>query len=146
MSPTTGSPSAASRLNVLLVEDSMVQRRFAEAVLQQRNCAVQHARNGAEALDAFGSRSFDLILLDIELPVLDGFAVAAAIRQRERAAGTHTPLIALTAMADRATCLAAGVDEVLTKPLRISDLDRIFPALGSKPAGRESVADRDPAS
>lgn len=126
MTPRPDSPAAAPRLSVLLVEDSLVQRQFAAAVLQQRHCAVQLARNGVEALDAMASRSFDLVLLDIDLPVLDGLGAVTAIRQRERAAGVRTRVVALTATADRAACLDAGMDEVLAKPLKLSDVDRLL--------------------
>ena len=83
------------------------------------------ADNGREALELAGEQAFDLLLLDIHMPELDGFQVAQAVRERERTAGGHLPIIALTARSrkeDRRQCLAAGMDDFLTKPVQAADL------------------------
>src|SRR5205085_4794418 len=88
-----------------------------------------------EALTAAGEGVFDVLLLDVHMPELDGFQVVRAIRERERSAGGHLPVIALTARArreDRQRCLAAGMDDYLAKPLRAAELfaaiERVIPA------------------
>jgi CheY-like chemotaxis protein len=98
---------------------------------------VRVATDGRQALDLVGEAAFDLLLLDIHMPELDGFQVAQAIRARERASGGHLPVIALTARArpeDRERCLAAGMDEYLSKPVRAAELfamiERLVSAYG----------------
>jgi CheY-like chemotaxis protein len=103
---------------------------------------VRLATNGREALVLAGQGAFDLMLLDVHMPELDGIEVVRGVRERERVAGGHLPVIALTARSrkeDRERCLEAGMDDFLTKPIRPADLfgaiDRLVPARGvSRPA------------
>src|ERR1700726_763228 len=113
-----------------------------EQLLARRGHRVRVATNGLEALALAEEGDFDLLLLDIHMPGLDGFGVVGAIRERERAAGGHLPVIALTARSrkeDRERCLAAGMDDFLTKPVPTAALfaaiDRLVSTHGvSRPA------------
>ncbi len=111
---------------VLLAEDGAVNQRLIVRLLRFAGHWVQVVNNGREAVDAWASQPFDIVLMDVEMPELDGLAAAREIRQREREPGRHTPVVALTAHASeesRAECLAAGMDAVLVKPVRQDDLD-----------------------
>lgn len=106
---------------VLLVEDNEVNAFIATMTLESLGVSCQHARNGEDALALFGQHAFDVILMDCEMPVMDGYEAARRIRQMEAAdtARERTPVIALTAHAlsgDREVCLANGMDDYLTKP------------------------------
>ena len=112
-------------LSILLAEDNLVNQRVAERLLVKRGHAVAVASNGAEAVAAFERRHFDVVLMDVQMPAMDGFEAAAAIRALEREGAGHTPIIALTAHAmegDRERCLAAGMDNYVQKPIRPADL------------------------
>jgi CheY-like chemotaxis protein len=105
------------------VEDNMVNQKVAGRLLEKSGHTVTVAGNGREALDVLersGWQSFDLLLLDIQMPVMDGFETIAAIREHERAAGGHLPAIALTAHTmdgDAERCLEAGMDGYASKPI-----------------------------
>jgi signal transduction histidine kinase/ligand-binding sensor domain-containing protein/CheY-like chemotaxis protein len=105
---------------VLVVEDQPLNREVAIGMLTSLGLEVETAHHGQQALDILQTRSFDAILMDCEMPVMDGFSATAAVRRREPA-GIHVPIIALTAdvtSAGRAACLAAGMDDHLAKPFR----------------------------
>ena len=117
----TDRPRARLRNKVLLAEDNPVNVEVASAMLQGLGLDVSLASNGAEALDAVCEQQFDLVLMDCQMPVMDGMAATAEIRRREqqRGASQHLPVVAITANAmpgDRETCLAAGMDDYLSKP------------------------------
>jgi signal transduction histidine kinase/CheY-like chemotaxis protein len=116
-----------TQLRVLVAEDNAVNQTLARRLLEKRGHTVVIAENGRAALDALLHDEFDLILMDVQMPVLGGLEAAACIRERERAAGcgTRIPIIALTANAmagDREKCIASGMDEYLTKPIQARDL------------------------
>ena len=116
-------------LRVLLAEDNLVNQRLGTRLLEKRGHSVVVAGNGRETLTAFESGSFDLILMDLQMPEMDGFEATTAIRQWEKANGNRVPIVALTAHAmkgDREKCLAAGMDGYLTKPIRPAELDDIL--------------------
>jgi signal transduction histidine kinase/ActR/RegA family two-component response regulator len=128
-----------SGLDVLVVEDNLVNARFVEKLLERRGHRVQVAANGRLGVEASGASDFDLILMDVQMPEMDGLAATRAIRQRERTTGAHVPIVALTAHAsqeDRDRCLAAGMDDYLTKPLRVPLLDAV---LGQLAGARATV-------
>jgi CheY-like chemotaxis protein len=107
---------------VLVAEDNPINRLVAVALLQNLGCAVETAENGRQALEAVERDHFDLVLMDVHMPELDGFAATAAIREQEEAEGQarHTPIVALTADAlagDAEKSLVAGMDDHLTKPV-----------------------------
>ena len=133
---------AAPPLHILVAEDDEFSARLMEQLLARRGHRVRLANNGREALALAEEGVFDLLLLDIHMPELDGFGIVKAIRERERAAGGHLPVIALTARSrkeDRERCLAAGMDDFLTKPVSTAALfaaiDRLAPAARGFPAG-----------
>jgi PAS domain S-box-containing protein len=113
------------RAKVLLAEDNPVNTRLARAMLEKRGHTVVTAQNGREVMRLFRSGSFDVILMDLQMPEMDGFEATATIRSAEKSTGRHTQIIALTAHAmkgDREMCLAAGMDGYLAKPIRASEL------------------------
>ena len=113
------------RLKILLAEDNAVNRTLATALLGKRGHTVVATENGREALAALQGESFELILMDVQMPVMDGLEAIRAIRTKEQSTGAHLPIIALTAHAmkgDRERCLSAGADEYVAKPIRMSEL------------------------
>ena len=113
------------KLRILLAEDSLVNQKLAVALLTRQGHSVQIANNGREAVELSGAEPFDVLLMDVQMPEMDGFEAAAAIRERERTTGRHIPIVALTAHAmkgDRERCLEAGMDEYLSKPVRSGEL------------------------
>jgi PAS domain S-box-containing protein len=117
--------SLVTGLRVLVAEDNEFNAQLLEQLLVRRGHRVRLATNGQEALTRAEKGGFDLLFLDVHMPVLDGFQVVQAVRERERAAGGHLPVIALTARArkeDREACLAAGMDDFLAKPIQAAHL------------------------
>jgi PAS domain S-box-containing protein len=109
------------RLNILLAEDHPVNRELVVTLLTQEGHRVTTALNGRQALQLATQQNFDLILMDVQMPELDGLEVTRRIREAEKHSGLHVPIIALTARAmkgDRELCLAAGVDAYLSKPVK----------------------------
>jgi signal transduction histidine kinase/CheY-like chemotaxis protein len=124
--PDTADDLAPARLEnalrVLVAEDNPVNQRIAQQLLRKRKLSVTLADDGRQAVDAFQAGRFDLVLMDVQMPEMDGFEAVAAIRALEHAQGRpHTPIVAVTAHAmvgDREKCLQAGMDAYLAKPLR----------------------------
>jgi CheY-like chemotaxis protein len=113
------------RLRVLLAEDNAVNQMLAVRLLEKRGYTVTVAVNGREALAAFEREFFDVILMDIQMPEMDGFEATAAIRLNEKSTGGHIHIIAMTAhslVGDRERCLAAGMDGYVSKPIRTHQL------------------------
>ena len=136
MGETHGAPSTSNRFapdgsmpfvarRVLLAEDGIVNRKVAESLLENRGHQVTSVENGQLAVEAFRCAKFDVILMDVQMPVLDGFAATAEIRELEADSPDKIPIIALTAHAmkgDRERCLAAGMNEYVSKPFRPAEL------------------------
>jgi signal transduction histidine kinase/ActR/RegA family two-component response regulator len=123
--PPASETLAVQQGRVLLVEDNVVNREVAQAMLRAFGLDVTIATNGVEAVETHARESFDLVLMDCEMPEMDGFEATRAMRQRELAGGRETPIIALTAHAvagDRERCLAAGMNDYLSKPFRRDEL------------------------
>jgi len=140
---------ALKPLRILVAEDNEFNSQLLEQLLVRRGHLVRLAVNGREALTLAERGAFDLLLLDIHMPELDGFQVVQAIRQRERAAGAHLPVVALTARSrneDRQRCLAAGMDDFLTKPIQAADLWEAIDRVGRprEPAEQPSTPTLDP--
>jgi signal transduction histidine kinase/CheY-like chemotaxis protein/HPt (histidine-containing phosphotransfer) domain-containing protein len=114
--------------HVLLVEDNDVNRQVAQRLLTLSGVSFSVAENGKEAVDALAERAFDAVLMDCQMPVMDGYTATRALRQREaETGGAHVPVIAMTANAmagDREKCLGAGMDDYLTKPLNRALLEQ----------------------
>jgi len=107
-------------LTILLAEDNAVNQRVAKKILEKAGHHVTLAVNGAEAIEKWSAQAFHLILMDVQMPGVDGFQATGAIRERERFSGAHIPILAMTAHAmsgDREKCLEAGMDDYLTKPI-----------------------------
>jgi CheY-like chemotaxis protein len=110
---------------ILLAEDNPVNQKVAMAMLRRRGYDVTLAETGRDAVDLVGRERFDLVLMDVQMPEMDGFAATAAIREAEARSGGHLTIIAMTAHSmagDRERCLAAGMDAYLSKPIRSADL------------------------
>jgi two-component system, sensor histidine kinase and response regulator len=130
-------PPSDRRLHVLLAEDNPNNQAVMEELLPRRGHSVQVAGDGRAALRVLEQGRFDVMLLDIHMPELDGFQVVAIQRQREQGTGRHLPVIALTARSaegERERCLQAGMDDYLAKPVRAAELflaiDRVVSAQG----------------
>jgi signal transduction histidine kinase/CheY-like chemotaxis protein len=118
-------PAPARRFRVLLAEDNAVNQKLAVSLLAKQGHEVVVARDGREALAALEQEPFDLVLMDLEMPGMDGLEATGHIRAREHGTGRHTPVVAMTAHAmkgDRERCLAAGMDAYLAKPIRAGQL------------------------
>ncbi|MCB9831108.1 MAG: response regulator [Planctomycetes bacterium] len=125
----SGAIRAAKARRVLVVEDNDVNRCVASGLLKQMGCIVEVAENGREALRKVRQDDFDLVLMDIQMPELDGYEATRLIRELDVEAKSQVPIIALTANAlvsDREDCLAAGMDDFLSKPMLRSELLRVF--------------------
>jgi two-component system, sensor histidine kinase len=130
-------PPALAGLHILVAEDNAVNQRVVSAMLGRQDCGVTLAANGVEAYSLFCDRAFDVILMDIQMPEMDGLEAARRIRaeERRRAAGSplrRIPILALTAHASEAQheqCTAAGMDAVVTKPVILADLLRAVGAV-----------------
>jgi CheY-like chemotaxis protein len=118
-----------TRLKVLVADDVEVNRMLASALLERQGHRVTLVSDGQEAITAFGDNTFDIVLMDVQMPVVDGLQAARAIRLMEPTDGRQVPIIALTAYAageDRDKCLAAGMDDYLAKPFKAAELDAIL--------------------
>jgi CheY-like chemotaxis protein len=112
-------------LRILVAEDNPINRAVATGILEKRGHSLVHAANGREAVAAVAAEMFDLILMDVQMPEMDGFEATWRIRELEEATGRHTRIVAMTAHAmagDLERCLAAGMDDYVSKPLRKEDL------------------------
>ena len=129
------------RLRILLAEDNPVNQRLSVHMLEKMGHLVAVAQTGKEALDALQTGKFDLVLMDLQMPEMDGFAATREIRTAEQGRQDHIPVIAMTAHAmkgDREECLAAGMDDYLAKPINSEELHQVIERVMS--AGREPVS------
>ncbi|NBC82033.1 MAG: response regulator [Bacteroidetes bacterium] len=111
--------------NILLVEDNSINQKIVILSLKKMVGNIDVANNGKEALDKFGSTKYDIILMDIQMPIMDGIIATKKIRELEESTNTHTPIIAITANAlsgDKETCLAAGMNDYISKPFQVDVL------------------------
>jgi two-component system, sensor histidine kinase and response regulator len=135
------------KTRVLLVEDNAVNQTLAVRLLEKRGYVVRVAGHGRAALAALEVENFDVVLMDVQMPEMDGFEATEAIRAKERMSGGHLPIIAMTAhalMGDQERCLAAGMDGYVTKPIRTAELFEAMEQLMAKyPAGVPSEVGQD---
>jgi two-component system, sensor histidine kinase and response regulator len=120
------------RLRILLAEDNKVNQALAIKMLEKRGFSVTVAGDGRQAVAAYEAQAFDLILMDVQMPEMNGFEATSKIRQLELASNRHIPIIAMTARAmkeDREQCLAAGMDAYVSKPFRIDELVEVIQSL-----------------
>ncbi len=124
----------AEILNILVAEDNAVNQRLAARLLEKRRHRVVVVANGREALDTLEKINFDLVLMDVQMPEMDGLDATRIIRNSETGTGRHIPIVALTAHAlkrDEERCIEAGMDAYLTKPIRPEKLDEILQKYGA---------------
>jgi PAS domain S-box-containing protein len=141
---------AMSRIRVLIAEDNIVNQRLALRLLEKKGYDAAVADNGLTALALLADQKFDLVLMDVQMPEMNGFEATAAIRQQEEITGKHIPIIAMTAHAikgDEERCLAAGMDGYVSKPIRPEDLFSLIaklapPQVPSSVESGDSVVDR----
>ena len=141
---------AVNRIRVLIAEDNIVNQRLALRLLEKKGYDAAVADNGLTALALLADQKFDLVLMDVQMPEMNGFEATAAIRQQEEITGKHIPIIAMTAHAikgDEERCLAAGMDGYVSKPIRPEDLFSLIaklapPQVPSSVESGDSVVDR----
>ena len=140
--------SSSHPLLILLAEDNVVNQRVAVGLLEKHGHSVVVASNGKEAMQSLATQRFDLVLMDVQMPEMDGLEATAAIREAERAAGAWTPIIAMTAhtmKGDRERCLAAGMDAYLAKPVQpkalLATIESLRPAVDANRRGCPESAD-----
>jgi CheY-like chemotaxis protein len=142
----------AKSLDILLAEDNPVNQKLAIRLLEKRGHRVIVVGNGKEALTALEKRSFDLVLMDVQMPEMDGLQATALLREREKLSGHHQVVVAMTALVmkgDRERCIAAGMDGYLSKPIRPQELDDVLDSYMTQGPGHaptEEVADPYPGS
>jgi two-component system, sensor histidine kinase and response regulator len=127
--PVLEAATSAIALNVLLAEDNEVNQKLARRLLEKRGHRVVAVKSGLEALDAIRRDNFDLVLMDVHMPEMDGLEATKLLRAEEKGTGRHQPVVAMTALVmkgDRERCLAAGMDSYLPKPIRSQELDEVL--------------------
>jgi PAS domain S-box-containing protein len=146
-------PQVDRRLTILLAEDNAVNQRVALRFIERWGHEVVIVPNGKEALEAVKERTFDLVLMDVQMPEMGGFEATRAIRTREKHTGGHVPIVAMTAHAmkgDKERCLEAGMDAYVSKPVQVEELaqaigqvviDSAKSAAVSSPGGASTAID-----
>ena len=122
-------------MKILLVEDQLINQKLMKSVLEKGGYEVSPANNGEIALEMLSQNKYDIILLDIQMPELNGYEVAIRLRELEKESGEHIPIIAMTANSlagDKEKCLASGMDDYIAKPLNMNDLNARIEALIKK--------------
>ena len=120
-------------MRILVAEDNSVNQRLAARVLEKEGHSVTIAGSGQAAVDLFDERPFDLILMDVQMPGLDGLQATVRIRDKERGSARHVPIVAMTAQAaesDRLRCLESGMDAYVTKPVHVPSLLKMIESVG----------------
>ena len=141
-SPGAPVPREGRRLHILLAEDNAVNQKLAVRLLEKQGHRVTVATDGRQAVEQHAGGAFDLILMDVQMPVMNGFEAVAAIRRREAESAAHVPIMAMTACAmkgDEQRCIESGMDSYISKPIRQAELAEKIAALagGGKPADDE---------
>jgi CheY-like chemotaxis protein len=133
-------------LHILVAEDSPINLKLVVRMLGKRGHTIVSSANGLEALAALEKEKFDLVLMDVEMPEMDGFEATREIRARERATGGHVPIVAMTAHAmkgDRERCLDAGMDAYVAKPIRAQEILETMDRVVSEEAGSRVIVTRE---
>ncbi|MBV8897668.1 MAG: response regulator [Acidobacteriaceae bacterium] len=146
MGQTAHGPFNGGSLEILVAEDNAINQTVARSLLAKQGHSVTVAANGRQAVAAFERKKFDLILMDVQMPEMDGYAATRAIRERE-ARGERTPIVALTAhalQAEHERCLEAGMDAVLTKPIEMGEMERVIAGVQEKKALQTGLETAEP--
>ena len=136
--------SLQNPLHILLVEDNIFNQRVGIGLLQKQGHSVELAEDGLEALDALEKEAFDLVLMDVQMPRMDGWEATAKIREREGETGGHIPIIGLTARVtkeDVGRCFAVGMDQYLSKPIKSELLYAALAGVGRQAVGIEETTE-----
>lgn len=144
--PQVFQEGATRSLRVLVAEDNVINQRLAKSVVERLGHQVTLATTGQEAIDLHTQSPFEVILMDVQMPVMDGYEATRQIRAKEAESGAHVPVIAMTARAmhgDREACLAAGMDDYLPKPVRASELAAVLRPIATRD---RSIGQPDPGS
>ncbi len=148
---------ARNHLQILLAEDNVINQQLAVRTLSKRGHTVTVVGNGKEAVEALERRTFDIVLMDVQMPEMDGLEATGIIRKKEKLSGNHVPIVAMTAHAmkgDRERCLDAGMDAYISKPVHIEELLQVTEGLtrhagpierGPDPAPQGAAFDREAA-
>jgi CheY-like chemotaxis protein len=115
------------KLKILLAEDNIINQKVATGIVEKMGHSVRIAGDGTEVLSIMDTESFDVILMDVQMPNMDGFDATRTIREREKLSGSHIPIIAMTAYAmkgDREKCLEVGMDGYVSKPINVNELEQ----------------------
>jgi CheY-like chemotaxis protein len=131
-------PLRRKALSILVAEDNTVNQRLIQHLLERRGHRVAIAQNGLAAIAAWREHPYDLILMDVQMPEMDGLEATRRIRAEEQSTGRHIPIVALTAHAmkgDRERCVEAGMGDYLSKPIGVDALDRVLAQYGCEPVG-----------
>lgn len=129
-------------LNILVAEDNVINQKLARRLLEKRGHRVVIAGNGREALARIEGATFDLVLMDVQMPEMDGLQATEELRRSEKLSGKHCPVVAMTALAmkgDQERCLASGMDAYLSKPIRPQELDAVLDLYSSRPLATAAV-------
>ena len=131
-------------LHILLAEDNPVNQKLAIRLLEKRGHRVELASNGSQALAALEKTSYDLVLMDVQMPEMDGLEATVLLREKEKLSGKHQAVIAMTALVmkgDRERCLAAGMDGYLSKPIRPQELDDVLDQYQPQPGDKSTASE-----
>ena len=134
MYPSRNQGNGGKTLDILVADDNRVNQKVATRLLEKRGHHVALAGNGNEVLAALAQHSFDLVLMDVHMPGMDGFETTSAIREEEKTTGLHQSIVAMTALVmkgDRERCIAAGMDGYISKPIDLQQLDDVLEAYSS---------------
>ncbi len=135
---------ASNKLHVLLVEDNLINQKLARRMVEKMGHSVTAASSGEEAVDLVRSQVFDLVLMDVEMPRMNGLEATRAIREMEKSSGAHLPIIAMTAHAlkgDRERCIDAGMDDYISKPMKFSGLFDLVEDVAARPINQKVKID-----
>jgi PAS domain S-box-containing protein len=144
LSTLTDAPRLSTPVHLLVAEDTRLNQQVITHMIEKRGWTLEIVENGLDAVERSAAGGFDVILMDVQMPEMDGLSATALIRQREQLTGDHVPIVALTAYAmhgDEDRCLAAGMDAYLPKPLRAAELYRLVAKLVTR---HGAVEKRDP--
>ncbi len=126
MAAAKGQAATSPRKRVLVVDDDSFRQKITTTVLEFRGHAYEIAANGQQAVELAESRTFDLILMDVAMPVMDGLEATRIIRRREQQSGQHVPIVAMTGSINREPCLEAGMDVFIAKPIDTAELSSVL--------------------
>ena len=142
-SESNSEPASKSLIRILLVEDDKINQVVAQMTLEELDCQVDIANDGMEGVEMSANQHYDLVLMDLHMPILDGYAATQRIREREQQTNTHLPIIAMTAniiASDLEKCLEVGMQDTLTKPIDRTNLEKILKKwVNSQPVPVEEI-------